>query len=203
MPRRKTPIDDATALTRAITRGAKQPATDDVRDMVRTLETALGSKKAVAERLGVSPRTVERWVTSAGQQRKPSGSTLDKMRDAVRTAPELRRQALSPRREARIRNKGSYVRMSATIGATSPIPGGQDLQFSGRPRTIGGDADRPLHLDADHMSAILDAYLAGDDEGIRDVFQDALGDAYYGSVEWQDVTGLEFLRDYDGEQPEI
>ncbi|WP_037600009.1 hypothetical protein [Streptacidiphilus rugosus] len=118
----------------------------------------------------------------------------------LHTAPEVRRQGLSTRREARIRNQGSYIRVTGKIGKKSP---GAADGFSGRERTIGGDSDRPLYLKLEQIAAIMDAYLAGDDARAWEALSDALGDQYFGGVEMRDITAMDFLRDYGGESPEM
>lgn len=77
--------------------------------------------------------------------------------------------------------------MSAKIGSKPPGSG-----FNGRERTIGGDADKPIYLEPDRISAILDAYNNGDDAAAMQALKDALGDQYYGGIRFEDVTSMEF-----------
>ncbi|MEU4954966.1 MULTISPECIES: helix-turn-helix domain-containing protein [Streptomyces] len=187
--------DKPAALFRAVTRGKNPPQTENVDGILGDLEGAGLSRKTIAQRLGVGERTVKNWREGKS---KPKAENFEKLQHTVRTSPEIRRQALSPLRESRMRNQGSYVRMTAKIGADSPGTG-----FNGRTRTIGGDADHPLHLTGEQLSTILDAYANGDDDAALEAFRDAVGDQYYGGFDFEDVTNLEFIRDYDGERPEM
>lgn len=102
-----------------------------------------------------------------------------------------REAAISPRREARLRNKGAYVRMTGNIGADTP---GKKRRGAGlRHRTIGDTS--AIHLDGDQMAEILDRYHAGDEAGAVEALREALGEEYYGGISFEDLTRLEFLRD--------
>ncbi|MCY0922884.1 helix-turn-helix transcriptional regulator [Streptomyces sp. H27-G5] len=188
--------DKPTALFRAITRGKNPPQTESVDGILGDLEGAGVSPKTIAQRLGVGERTVKNWREGKS---KPKAQNFEKLQDTVRTSPEIRRQSLAPLRESRMRNQGSYVRMTAKIGSDSP---GAD-KFNGRTRTIGADKDHPLHLTAEQLGTILDAYGNGDDEAAMEAFREAVGEQYYGGFEFEDVTNMEFIRDYDGERPEM
>ncbi|MEU2874445.1 helix-turn-helix transcriptional regulator [Streptomyces olivoreticuli] len=188
--------DKPSALFRAVTRGKNPPKTEDVGGMLSTLKDAGLTPKAIAQRIGLrGDRTVKNWLSGKS---KPKPENLMKLQDTVRTSPEVRRQALSPLRESRMRNQGSYVRMTAKIGAKSPGKG-----FVGRERTIGGDGEHPLFLEPDQIATILDAYNTGDDEAAVQALTDALGDQYYGGIVFEDVSNLEFIRDYGGDRPEM
>ncbi|WP_438297756.1 helix-turn-helix domain-containing protein [Streptomyces sp. HUAS TT7] len=187
--------DKDSALFGAITRGKKHPKSDDVGGMLSTLKGAGLSLKAIAKRMGKGESTVRNWFSGKS---KPKPENLKKIQETVTKAPEVRQQSLSPLREQRMRNQGSYFRMSAKIGSKSPGSG-----FNGRERTIGGDADKPIYLEPDQISAILDAYNNGDDAAAMQALEDALGDQYYGGIRFEDVTSMEFIRDYGGERPEM
>jgi hypothetical protein len=105
----------------------------------------------------------------------------------------LQREAsLSPRRETRLRNQGAYMRMTGMIGADSP--GKRRRPGEGmRHRTIGDNT--AIHLDGGQMGEILDLYHQGDEDGALEALREALGDAYYGSITFENLTQLDFLRD--------
>lgn len=187
--------DKAAALFGAITRGGKHPKSDDVGGMLGSLKGAGLSVKDMAKRMGKGETTVRNWLSGKS---KPKPENVQKIQETVTKAPEIRKQSLAPLREQRMRNQGSYFRMSAKVGSKSPGSG-----FSGRERTIGGDADKPIFLEPEQISAIMDAYNNGDDAAAMQALEDALGDQYYGGIHFEDVTSMEFLRDYGGERPEM
>jgi len=171
---RKRPMRPENAVERAVTRRAR-PAPGSTAEQVQALEKQLGRERA-RERLGVSERTMRRYRAGGA----PSKANAEKIK---------REAAISPRREARLRNKGAYVRMTGNIGAVSPGKkrGGQ------RHRTIGDTS--AIHLSGEQMAEILDRYHAGDEEGAVEALREALGEEYYGGITFDDLTRLEFLRD--------
>lgn len=172
-------FDDA--MWRATSRQA--PAGDPVA-MVRELERALGSKRAVAQRLGVSTRTVERWTTTTGQQRRAiRGANASQVREAYAKSPEVRKSSMSRLRGSRMRNKGATLKVKGEIG---PVIGGNDYR---RQREV------TVHLSGEAMGRVLDAWSAGDDAGARAALEDALDEEYYTGFKLDDeLTELDFLR---------
>lgn len=175
--------DFGDAMWRAASHG--RPAGDPVA-MVRELERALGSKRAVADRLGVSTRTVERWTTTTGQQRRAiRGPAETRVRDTYGKAPEVRRASMSRYRAARIRNKGATLRVKGVIG---PMIGGTDYR---RQREI------TVKFTGEAMGPVIDAWLNGDDDAARAALEDALETEYGAPAGFQlgdELTELEFLR---------
>ena len=114
-------------------------------------------------------------------------------RPSKANAERLARQAqLNPRREARLRNRGAYVRMSGKIGGGTPGAKRKNT----RHRTIGGEGFESVHLSGDEMSEVLDRWEAGDDEGALEVLREAIADDLgFPSFDFEDLTRLEFLRD--------
>jgi hypothetical protein len=183
--KRKRPLSLSDAIGRAVTRKARPVPTGTAAENTRTLDEALG-RRGTAERLGVSERTLRRWRAGG----TPSKAHAERLAEEARTAREVRRQAIAPRREARLRNRGAHVRMTGMIGGT---PGGNRRNW--RQRTIGDRTD--IHLSGEQMGAILDAWEAGDDEGAMEALRDALAEEYDGfaSIKFEDLTQLDFLRD--------
>jgi hypothetical protein len=173
---RKRPMAPGEAVQRAATRRAR-PAGGTSADQVRALEGRYG-RAGARERLGVSERTMRRYRAGGAPSRA--------------NAAKIQREAsISPRREARLRNRGAYVRMSGKIGADTPGKGRRGV--GQRHRTIGDTT--AIHLSGDQMAEILDAYHAGDEEGAIEALREALGEEYFGGVTFDDLTRLEFLRD--------
>jgi hypothetical protein len=177
---RKTPMQPESAVERAVTRRAR-PAPGSAADQVRAVETRLGRERA-RERLGVSERTMRRYRAGG----TPSKANAEKIQ---------REASISPRREARLRNKGAYVRMTGKIGADTP---GKKRRGAGqRHRTIGDTS--AIHLSGEQMAEILDRWHQGDEEGAVEALREALGEEYYGGITFDDLTRLEFLRDNPAE----
>lgn len=135
--------------------------------------------KAAAEALGVSQRTVQRWI----QQGLPKRSRTDvpeqlkRRHQAWRKGPGGRRAAMSTRREARLRNKGTTVNFLGNI-------------------TISADKRKrstSVPLSGEQMSRLLDAAMAGDDLAAHEALENAFGDAFGGSVQLE-IDGLETYR---------
>ncbi|MGW6569975.1 helix-turn-helix domain-containing protein [Streptomyces sp. NPDC054975] len=177
--RRKKEKAAADALFRGVSRKG-DPSTGSPADIVANAEKVLGSKKALAERLGVSERTVQRWASGDG---KPRFGNAKKLKNFVRNDPDMRRAQLSKHREARIRNQGSRIKVSGNMGVTA---GGKKYR---RHRTIETD------LSPEAMGDIMDKWLAGNDDEALDALREALGDEYVSGFELADaLESLEFKR---------
>lgn len=150
--------------------------------MVREMKRELGTKGA-AERLGVSARTVQRWTTTTGTQRRAiKGANAAKVREGYGRSPEVRKAATSRLRAARMRNKGATVRVKGQIG---PVIGGKDYR---RPREI------TTQLSGDAMDRVIGAWMSGDDSAARAELERALDQEYQGGFRLDDSLDLDFLR---------
>lgn len=132
--------------------------------------------KAAARALGVSVRTVQRWIKNGLPAR--SSAAADQLRaqhQQWQTGPGGRRAALSKRREARLRNKGTTFVFYGTIS------------ISGDVRTRG----TTIPVDGDRMSPILDAALAGDDALALRRLEDAFAHDFGGSVTLPKIDELD------------
>lgn len=184
---RKRPVPRQSAVSRALTRKARPFGTGTSADQTARLTRALG-RQETARRLGVSDRTLRRYLAGG----TPSKRNAARLAEAVRTSPEVRRQAVAPLREARLRNRGAYVRIAGMIGGS---PGGKRKNW--RHMTIGEQT--PIHLSGGQMSEILDAFEAGNDDEALDLLREHVGEAYgFGGIRFEDLTLLEFLRDNPG-----
>jgi hypothetical protein len=174
------------AIGRAVTRQARPaaaPGTPEAK--ARALERELGAAEA-QRRVGVSSRTWRRWKAGGA----PSGrnaAALDTQAEA-----SARRAAISSRREARLRNRGAYVRMAGNMGGGTPGAKRRNT----RHRMIGAEGYSSIHLSGDQMGEILDRWEAGDDEAALEALREAVADEYgWSSLTFEDLTLLEFLRD--------
>jgi hypothetical protein len=169
------------ALSRGLTRQARPHGSGRTADEARALERALG-RQGAARRLGVSDRTFRRYKAGG----TPTKANRARLGEVVRTSPEVRRREVGTRREARLRNKGSYVRLTGDVGV------GQDPRYRRR-RTIGDTS--PIHIGGPAMGEILDAYERGDEDEALELLREALDDEYIDNITLGDLQSLEFLRD--------
>lgn len=177
---RKRPISPREALGRAATRKAR-PEPTTAQGQINALEKKYG-RAGAAQRAGVSERTWRRW--KAGGQ--PTKANAAKLATAARPA------SVSGQREARLRKRGAYVRMTGKMGGGTPGAGRKNA----RQRTIGAEGYSSIHLSGEQMGSILDAWEGGDDDGALEELRGAIADEYgWPSFTFDDLTGLEFLRD--------
>ncbi|MET9957207.1 helix-turn-helix transcriptional regulator, partial [Streptomyces sp. NPDC006339] len=158
-------IDDALtgALAGAFTRPMPKSAGAQVRYLVRQHK---GSTKAVAELLGVSQRTVERYVRD--QIRRPRADLAARLAGEVRRRwqPQVRARA----RQAAATTGGLVVDVRARFGFTA-APGTTD---DSRMRHL------TLALPPGQAARLLDAQAAGaTDRDLQQVTGDVLGEVYF------------------------
>lgn len=135
--------------------------------------------RRAAELLGVSQRTVQRWVKAGKLPESIHGQTAAADVAAWRDSPQGRAKLLGPRRSERLANRG----FNATITGTYKISGDT------RKRTV------EAAVDADHAREIIEALRTGDDQAAHDALEDAFGDAFGGSVKI-DISKME-ISDID------
>lgn len=171
---------DTSALWRGIAR-ADETAEPEPRDMLRDLygegarEGSVDTKVAAAE-LGVSQRTVQRWVKDGKVPGNANGNGVREAHQQWRKGPDGRQAAMNPRRENRLRNKGTTLRFNGKI------------KISGDKR--GRNLEIPLK--ADDAGEMLDALLAGNDDAALDILTDVIGEGYFaGNV------AIDELSDFD------
>lgn len=131
--------------------------------------------KAAAAQLGVSQRTVQRWVKEGMPRRSTAADGLTRQHGAWRDSADGRRARLSTRREARLRSKGTQMVFYGTVRISS------DQRKRGTTVT----------LDGNRMGQILDAALAGNDRLALARLEDAFGDAFGGSVDLVEIDQLD------------
>lgn len=134
--------------------------------------------KAAAD-LGVSKRTIQRWVKNGAPAKSKAGSQAASEMASWSDSPEGRRSRLSPRREQRLRQ-----------GFQAKVSGVFKISDDPRPRRDVG-----FDISAEHANAMFDAYLAGDDAAVAHALNDAAADGFGGSVNVQ-VHGIHFADGY-------
>ncbi|MFF2570993.1 telomere-protecting terminal protein Tpg [Streptomyces sp. NPDC058084] len=173
------------ALTGAFTRPVPKSAGAQVRYLVKQHK---GSTKAVATLLGVSQRTVERYVKD--QIKRPRTELAARMAAEVRRRwqPQIRANA----RKTAATSAGLMVDVRARFGFTA-APGTTD---DARMRHL------TLALPPRHAARLLDAQAAGaTDRELQQATADALGEVYFRDggrrahdllVELTDVEQIQF-----------
>lgn len=163
-------------------RRAGKPAASAA-DALQALLDAGVSKKDIASQLGVTPRTVERWTTTTGAQRRdPSKSkSAEDLVKLGSTHPSVRSKAMSKYRRSRMRNRGGQVRINGNQG---PTPGGKSYL---RKRMIVHE------IDGRSLDKIVQAWESGNDDDARDALREALEDQGYPDWTWDDEAVVDFL----------
>lgn len=124
-----------------------------------------GSTKAVAERLGVSQRTVERYL--AGQRKTPRAALKEALQREVTKSwqPRVRQRA----RKHAATAGGLAIETRATFGYEAPA-GTTD---EARERIIRVD------LPADYANRIFTAQRGDSDQELREIIAEGLADVYF------------------------
>lgn len=151
-----------------------------VSDLYGTTRRGKPDTRAAAADLGVSQRTVQRWIQRGLPRKSRSGGSeqLANRHQGWKASPEGRKASLSSRREARLRNKGTTIQFLGVI-------------------TISGDRRRrstSVPLNGDQTGLILDPLLAGDDAAAHRALEDAFGDRFGGSVSLSDIDSLDTFK---------
>lgn len=170
----------ASSLWAALRKSRERPDTAQsmVQDLFGTSVRGGPNTRAAAETLGVSQRTVQRWIkTGKLPTRSDAAERLQNNHQAWKATPEARQSAISPLRDARLRNKGTSMVFYGTI------------QISGDRRRRGMTVD----LTGQQMNRILDAALANDDALAHQELENAFGAAMGGSVSLS-IEQLETFR---------
>ncbi|MFC7994320.1 telomere-protecting terminal protein Tpg [Streptomyces pilosus] len=179
-------VDDG--LNRAVQQAFTRPIPKSAGAQMRYLVKQLKGTRAVAQQLGVSQRTVERYVKD--QIRRPRADLAQRLQDAVRERwqPRIRERA---RRQAAT-TTGLVIDTRARFGFTA-APGTTD---DARIRHL------TLALPPQHAARLFDAQDAGaSEQQLRTLAGEALGEVYFRDggrrahdleVEFTDVEHLEF-----------
>ncbi|WP_406729530.1 XRE family transcriptional regulator [Streptomyces sp. GD-15H] len=175
-------------LERAVQQAFTRPLPKSAGAQMRYLVRQLKGTRAVADLLGVSQRTVERYVKD--QIRRPRADLARRLEDAVRARwqPRVRERA---RRRAATRT-GLVIDTRARFGFTA-APGTTD---DARIRHL------TLALPPHHAARLFDAQDAGaNEQQLRDLAAETLGEVYFRdggrratglAVQFTDVEHLQF-----------
>ncbi|MEU3039254.1 telomere-protecting terminal protein Tpg [Streptomyces griseoaurantiacus] len=175
-------------LERAVQQAFTRPIPKSAGAQMRYLVKQLKGTRAVADALGVSQRTVERYVRD--QIRRPRADLAQRLETAVRERwqPRVRARA---RRQA-VTTTGLVVDTRARFGFTA-APGTTD---DARIRHL------TLALSPQHAARLFDAHDAGaSEQQLRDIAAEGLGEMYFRDggrrahgleVEFTDVEHLQF-----------
>ncbi|MER5881128.1 XRE family transcriptional regulator [Streptomyces sp. NPDC001910] len=173
------------AVQGAFTRPVPKSAGAQMRYLVRRHQH---STLRVAELLGISRRTVERYVSN--QIKKPRPHLADRLEHEVRTRwqPQIRARA----KQAAVTTNGIMIDVQGRFGYTAPA--GSTDQARVRHLT--------LPLPPHHAARLLRAQQDGADENdLRQIAAEALGEVYFRDkgrrahgleVELQDLVDLRF-----------
>ncbi len=177
-----------TGLSRAVQSASTRPIPVTAGARMRYLVRQLGTTRAVAAELGISQRTVERYVKD--QIKRPRADLAQRLEDAVRARWQPRVQAAARRRAAT--TDGLVIHTRARFGFTA-APGSSD---DARIR------DLTIALPPNYAARLFDAQAAGGNEQqLREIAAEGLGEMYfrdYGrrahglEVKFTDVEHVEF-----------
>lgn len=165
--------------------------TGDVRSM---LAAAYGpgprggiNTRAAGHDLGVSQRTVQRWVAGEGHQRnRPSSTHLQTLAGKARQAATTRRGRRAALTGARSSPATRYGAKLSIRGVQGPTAAGREYR---RPRQI------MLQLDPDAVNDMLDAYEARGDKGLVGWLETYSSDTYV------DGWGFDSIEHLDLDDP--
>lgn len=131
---------------------------------------------AAAQALGVSQRTVQRWVHDRkAPERSAAAQALRTRHQEWRDSPQGRRSALGRKRRDQIKN-ARRVHFTGTIR----------ISHDQRPQRR-----TTVELAPEVLAAILERLEAGDDDGALAALEDGFGDAFGGSLSLA-IDRLEF-----------
>jgi transcriptional regulator with XRE-family HTH domain len=137
-----------------------------VQARVNFLLGKLKTTKAVAELLGVTQRSVERYLK--GERKKPPKNIADRIDAAVRARwqPQVRKR----RRQQAATHTGITIETRARFGYTAPIGTTDD----GRMRRL------TVHLPPAYANRLFDAQQQGaSDQQMRDIVAEGLQEIYF------------------------
>lgn len=171
---RRTP---AQALWDAVRKTPEKAPTPGsmVRDLFGETRRGTPNTRAAAAQLGVSARTVQRWIKQGMPKKSQAADGLAQQHRTWLGSVAGRRARLSTRRESRLRNKGTQMVFYGTVRISS------DQRKRGTTVTVGPE----------RMGRILDASLAGDDTTALSQLEGAFGDAFGGSVQLPEIDQLD------------
>lgn len=159
-----------------------EPTRADILDAIASDRAAF--TREAAETLGVTRRTIQRYLSTSAQRRAPSQAFLNLA--ARRFGPRIA-TSRAAQRIAELARAGIRIRVAASIKVS------RVLKFHVMPAERGGRASY-VPLGGRQIAPILRRYNAGDTDGAGDAllarfFENygLAGDTEVGEVEWVDV----------------
>ena len=189
-------IEQRRALFQALTgnEGADVGAGDNVAGMLRTVYGTVRRGQAVvdtreaARRLGVSQRTVQRWLKN---ENAPSPEHLAALRKRSRQAATTKR--------------GSARALKRAIATAGFQRDGVRVEVSGMqgPQDYARDRLSRLKLAPDEYQGLLDAYAEGGDNAALEYLQEVYGEKYVDNWRFNTVSGFRLagLSSIDRDDP--
>ena len=153
------------AISRTKTSADVAPG-DRLADLYGLTDRGRPNTHAAADDLGVSQRTVQRWIQSGNLPQNLTGQQVTRQHEDWQNSAAGRVDKLGSRREARLRNKGTTIEYFGMV----------EISRDRRKRAVSAQ------LDGEQMSAIIDALKAGDDAAAHSALEEAFGDLFGGSV---------------------
>src|SRR6476660_4017891 len=154
--------------------GTPAPTAPTVREQITNLygtgPRGNPNTRAAAEDLGVSQRTIQRWISRDQPPASPSGQQMVRQHASWTDSPAGRQTRIPAAREQRLRQPGTTMTLKGKV-FVSPKDRRNNIT-----RTV------TVAVTGDQIAAILDASLAGNDQAAHDALEDAFADAFGGSV---------------------
>lgn len=139
--------------------------------------------RAAAQDLGVSQRTVQRWLAAPGRQRsRPSAGHLRSLATRARQAATTRRGRQAAIAQARKSSMSRYGAKLVVRGDQGPTAQGRQYR---RHRKID------LVLDPDAVEAMWSAYEQSGDRGVVSWLESYADQQYVANWGFDSITGLE------------
>lgn len=139
---------------------------------------------AAAKDLGVTQRTVERWITGAGERiRAPRAVTAKKLRDRSRQAATTKRgraKAIADRKGDKYSRYGGLLKVQGDQGTRGPT--GYYFRF----RTTA------VELSPEEVEELRAAWVDGGDQGVAGWLQATWGDKYVDDWSFGSIDTLGF-----------
>jgi transcriptional regulator with XRE-family HTH domain len=127
------------------------------------LKAEKGSTRAVADRLGVSQRTVQRYIKGTQQ---PRGATAERL---AQEAAKVWQPRVTARARKQAETNGAVVDVIGRIGYRAPIGSSDDPRIRHLTQL----------LPPQHVRSMWDAYEAGDERALEQAMADGLGEVYF------------------------
>jgi len=154
----------------------------------RTSRGALNTK-AAAKDLGVSQRTVQRWVAAGGKHSTPRGDRMSALSDRSRKAATTQAGRRAAMRDMRDSQRGQDL---AQRGGSLNVGGRQGVQ--GKKGFYIRDRQITLELTPGEVDAMWSAYEEGGDKAVSQWLTDHADDNYAAGWSFETIDNIEWDR---------